>query len=97
MSYVRFLFGSVIGALGKKVGNLYIIKEILLREQKPNGIIDASWLTKFVNSKLTNLNKFPRIVYEPSTNKRLRTTESSSKIVEEQIINDDSDDTNSED
>ncbi|CAF1563579.1 unnamed protein product [Rotaria sordida] len=92
----RFLFGSVIGTLGKKSADLYIIKQLLLREQKPNGIIDASWLTRFVNSNLTNLNDFPLIIYVTLTDKKLRATKSSPKTLEEHTSNDDSKDTNNE-
>ncbi|CAF1360740.1 unnamed protein product, partial [Didymodactylos carnosus] len=78
----RFLFGSVIGTLGKTNGDLYIIKEILLQEQKPNGVIDSSWLQRFIALDLTNLNEIPKIIYIPLTNKKLKAAKSSPKCAE---------------
>lgn len=93
----RFLFGSVIGIIGKKVADLYFIKELLLREQKPNGFIDSSWLTTFVNLNLTTLTVIPAIIYVPLTNNKLRVIKSSPKGLEEWTTDEDSEDINDDD
>jgi len=69
----RFLFCSVIDTVGiqeeKPDDGLYIIKQVLMREQRPRGIIDGSWLWQFVNLDLTTLNKIPMISCTPLTKK----------------------------
>jgi hypothetical protein len=85
----RLLFGSVIGTIGKTDGGSYIIKEILLQEQKPSGVIDSSWLKRFIDLDLTNLNDIPTIIYLPLISKKLRATKSSPNSLEAHRSDDD--------
>lgn len=85
---LRFLFGSVIDTICKKEENdeLYIIQDILLHEQHPNGIISSSSLELFINSDIKNLQEMPSIYYTPLSNKKLKSSKSSLKF----HLNDDS-------
>ncbi|CAF0759125.1 unnamed protein product [Adineta ricciae] len=85
------LFGSVIDTLGEKDGDAYIIKEILLIEQKPNGVAASSWISQFVNLDLRRLDDASPIDYTPLTNKKLRATKSSPKAFGEDLSDDDDD------
>ncbi len=60
-----------------------------MREQKPSGVIDASWLTAFIDLDLTALHEIPTILYIPLTNKKLRATKSSSKYLKSNECDDD--------
>ncbi|CAF3306342.1 unnamed protein product [Rotaria sp. Silwood2] len=93
----RFLFGSIIGTVGRQDGNLFIIKEILLQEQKPSGIIDSSWLKAFTDLDLTSLNAIPLIIYTPLTKKRLKAAKSSPKSLEEPLTQDEDENDDNED
>ena len=76
------LFGSVIGVIVRADSTSYIIKEVLLNERKPSGIIDSNWLKIFADSDIKNLNEIPRITYTELTNKKLKVTKSSPKYLQ---------------
>ena len=86
------MFGSIIDEIGRKDGDLYLIKELLLQEVKPNGIIDSSWLTEFVCLNLTDTDDIPNMPYVQLTNKKFRVIESSPIALEELTSDDDDDD-----
>ena len=78
-SCFRFLFGSVVGTLGRNDGGRYIITEVLLQEQKPSGVIDISWLKEFIAFDMERLPEIPTITYAPLTKKRCKKAKASPK------------------
>ncbi len=81
----------MIDTIGKIERGLYVIREVLLNEQKPSGVIDSSWLTAFIGLNLTTLNDIPTILYSPLTNKKLRATKTSSNCLKSDEADDDYD------
>ncbi len=86
----------MIGSIGKTDHDCYLIKQIVLQEQKPPGVIDILWLNMFIGLDLKHLNEIPVIVYSPLTTKKLKAAKSSVKCIEAHEADDD-DDCGSED
>jgi len=94
------LFGSVIETVGKSVGNRYIIRDVLLQERKPSGIIHPSGLASFIQLDMENLKEMPEFFCDPLTNKKLKLIKSSPKRFKAGMNNnlfDEDDDTEDED
>jgi len=72
--------------------NLYFNRRVILGSRFVQSLVHLSWLTRFVDSNLKNLNEFPLIIFVPLTNKKLRAIKSSPKLLEEHTSDDYSED-----
>lgn len=81
----------MIGATGKTEQDCYLIKQIVLQEQKPIGVIDILWLNMFIGLDLKQLNEIPVILYSSLTKKKLKAAKSNVKCIEAHEVDDDDD------